>query len=121
VRPEAVGKVVIFAGRRPVTIAQLVETIARIAGVEPLPLRIPAAPVQWAGSLTEILCKPLGIEPPIYRRRVDFFTKSRSFDTTAARTELGYEPRKDFEAEVRSIYEWYRDHGWIDASTRLEA
>jgi hypothetical protein len=25
---------------------------------------------------------PLRIEPPLYRRRVDFFTKSRAFDIT---------------------------------------
>ena len=38
-----------------------------------------------AGALCEAVCAPFGIEPPIYRRRVDFFTKSRAFDITRAR------------------------------------
>ena len=37
--------------------------------------------------------RPARIEPPIYRRRVDFFTKSRAFDITRARTEIGYAPQ----------------------------
>ena len=31
------------------------------------------------------VCAPFGIEPPLYRRRVDFFTKSRAFDISTAR------------------------------------
>ena len=37
--------------------------------------------------------RPFGIEPPLYRRRVDFFTKSRAFDISRARAELGYAPK----------------------------
>ena len=39
----------------------------------------------WPARVCEAVCAPLGIEPPIYRRRVDFFTKSRAFDITRAR------------------------------------
>ena len=35
--------------------------------------------------LCEAVCAPFGIEPPLYRRRVDFFTKSRAFDISRAR------------------------------------
>ncbi len=112
-QPEAAGQTYILAGERPVAIRELVEAIARVAGVKPLPLRIPARPVQLAGSLTEWICRPLGVEPPLYRRRVDFFTKDRSFDTTKARSELGYRPHQDFEGEVRKIHAWYEKHGWL--------
>ena len=43
----------------------------------------------------EAVCVPFGIEPPIYRRRVDFFTKSRAFDIARARAEIGYAPQVD--------------------------
>ena len=78
-----------------------------------MPFKIPAAPVQILGDITETVCKPLGIEPPIYRRRVDFFTKDRHFDTNKAKSELGFEPRHDFEQEVRNIYSWYEEQGWL--------
>jgi nucleoside-diphosphate-sugar epimerase len=39
------------------------------------------------------VCVPLGLEPPIYRRRVEFYTKSRAFDIARARREIGYAPR----------------------------
>jgi len=113
-RAPAAGGIYIFAGRRPITISELVATIAKRAGVKPLPFRIPALPVQLLGSLVETLCIPFGIEPPIYRRRVDFFTKDRCFDTTKAQTELGYQPLGDVEDEIDQIYTWYSQHGWLN-------
>jgi nucleoside-diphosphate-sugar epimerase len=91
-RPEAVGEAFILAGPRSVSQAELAALIAKAAGGRVLPFRMPAAPLQWAGSLCEALCIPLGIEPPLHRRRVDFWTKNRSFSIEKARGLLGYEP-----------------------------
>ena len=55
-------------------------------------LHLPVWPFWLAGAACEAVCAPLGIEPPIYRRRVDFFTKSRAFDISAPARELGYAP-----------------------------
>lgn len=112
-RDEAIGQTYIIAGRRPTTIEELVNAVAKCAGVKPLPLKIPAVPVQILGSITEAVCIPFGIEPPIYRRRVDFFTKDRSFSTDKASQELGFKPKYDFEDEVEQIYNWYDQHGWL--------
>src|SRR5690606_39400598 len=60
--------------------------------VPPPRLRLPVWPFWTAGLVCEAVCIPFGVEPPLYRRRVDFYTKSRAFDTTRARTELGYAP-----------------------------
>ena len=109
----ALGRIYILAGRRPVTIRELMSEIAKQAGVRLLPVSIPARPIQLHGTVVETLCQPFGIEPPIYRRRVDFFTKDRSFDTTRARTELGFEPAQDFSVEVANIYRWYKEQGWL--------
>ena len=51
-------------------------------------LHLPVWPFWMAGAACEAVCAPLGIEPPLYRRRVDFFTKSRAFDISRARTEI---------------------------------
>ena len=111
---NAPGNTYIIAGKRPVSIAHLVEKVAERAGVKPLPIKIPAKPVQWLGSAVETICVPLGVEPPIYRRRVDFFTKDRAFDTTRAQRDLGFEPEGDFEHEVDRIYSWYEGQGWLN-------
>jgi nucleoside-diphosphate-sugar epimerase len=56
---------------------------------------------------------PLGIEPPLYRRRVDFFTKSRAFDISRARTELGFAPAVGLDEGIRRTLAWYREQGWL--------
>lgn len=112
-KPEAKGQIYIFAGERPASIEELVRTVADSAGVKPLPFKVPAVPVQLLGSCMEVLCKPFGIEPPIYRRRVDFFTKDRCFNTEKAANELGYQPAQKFETEVKNIYDWYKANNWL--------
>jgi nucleoside-diphosphate-sugar epimerase len=59
------------------------------------------------------VCVPLGLEPPIYRRRVDFFTKSRAFDIGRARAEIGYDPRVGLREGIRRTLAWYRERGWL--------
>ena len=76
-------------------------------------LHLPVWPVWAAGAVCEGLCAPFGIEPPLYRRRVDFFTKSRAFDISRARTEIGYTPRVGLHEGIRRTLEWYRSHGWL--------
>jgi nucleoside-diphosphate-sugar epimerase len=54
---------------------------------------------------------PFGITPPIYRRRVDFFTKSRSFKLNKAADVLGYTPQVSLMEGLRNTAEWYRATG----------
>lgn len=112
-RPEAVGEAFIIAGPRSVSQAELARLIAGATGGRVLPFRIPAAPLQIAGSLCEAVCIPLGIEPPLYRRRVDFWTKHRSFSTAKAQRLLGYEPLVDVEEGVARTVAAYREAGWL--------
>jgi nucleoside-diphosphate-sugar epimerase len=111
--PRAVGEAFIVAGPRYVTQRELATTIASHTGGRVLPFRIPAAPLQWAGAVVEAVCVPLGIEPPLHRRRVDFWTKSRAFSIAKARRMLGYAPRVDVDEGVARTAEWYRQAGWL--------
>ncbi len=107
------GEVFIIAGKRHILMKELFTLIAEQFDVKPPPFALPALPFQLAGDVCELLCKPIGIEPPIYRRRVDFFTKTRSFSIKKAQDLLGYEPAGDVSDEVKTIAEWYRKNGWI--------
>ena len=87
--------------------------IAGVAGVPPSRLHLPVWPFWIAGAACEALCVPFGIEPPIYRRRVDFYTKSRAFDISRARAEVGYSPAVGLRDGIRRTLDWYRHHGWL--------
>jgi nucleoside-diphosphate-sugar epimerase len=112
-RPEAVGQSFIIAGARYVSQADLAALIARHTAGRVLPFRVPAAPLRWAGALCEALFVPLGLEPPLHRRRVDFWTKSRAFSIDKARRLLGYDPKVDLEEGIARTAAWYRQAGWL--------
>ena len=111
--PAAAGRTYILAGAEVTTLDELVGMIAREAGVRPRSVHLPVWPFWLAGAACEALCAPLGVEPPLYRRRVDFFTKSRAFDISRARAELGYAPAVPLRDGIRRTLAWYRNAGWI--------
>jgi dihydroflavonol-4-reductase len=111
--PAAAGRTYILAGGEVTTLDELIALIAEEAGVPRPRLRLPVWPFWIAGAACEAICAPLGVEPPIYRRRVDFFTKSRAFDISRARAELGYQPQVDLREGIHRTLAWYRNAGWI--------
>jgi nucleoside-diphosphate-sugar epimerase len=111
--PRAAGRTYILAGGEVPTLNELAALIARDAGVPAPSLHLPVWPFWLAGAACETVCAPFGIEPPLYRRRVDFFTKSRAFDISRAREELGYAPRVSLQDGIHRTMAWYRAEGWI--------
>jgi nucleoside-diphosphate-sugar epimerase len=112
-RPEAVGEPFLICGPSYVSQDALAAMIARHTGGRVLPFHVPAAPLQLAGDVVEALCVPLGIEPPLHRRRVDFWTKSRAFTIEKARRQLGYDPKVDLDEGVARTVASYREAGWL--------
>jgi nucleoside-diphosphate-sugar epimerase len=112
-QPAAANRTYILAGGEVTTLNELVTLIAGVAKVRPPWLRLPVWPFWLAGAVCEGVCVPLGLEPPLYRRRVDFYTKSRAFDITRARHELGYAPRVGLRDGIARTLDWYRAHGWL--------
>ena len=106
--PEAVGRTYILTGEEAPTLHELVQEIAAIAGVPAPRVRLPVWPFWLAGALCEAVCLPFGVEPPIYRRRVKFFTNNRWFDISRARAELGFAPRIPLREGIRRTLDSYR-------------
>jgi nucleoside-diphosphate-sugar epimerase len=111
--PAAAGRTYILAGGEVTTLNELLALVAEIAGVPPPRLHLPVWPFWVAGAACEAVCTPFGIEPPLYRRRVDFYTKSRAFDIARARAEIGYAPTVGLREGIARTLEWYRQHGWV--------
>lgn len=110
--PGAKGRTYILGGGETPTLGEIVRLTSELSGRKPR-VRLPVWPVWLAGAVCEAVTAPLGITPPIYRRRVDFFRKSRAFDISRARAELGYAPAIGMREGIRRTLEWYRDNGWV--------
>jgi len=111
--PSAAGKVYILAGDRYVTLNTLVETIAVALNAKPLKLHIPVKPVHLLSGICEDICRAVRIEPPLYRRRIDFFVKDRAFDISRARTDLGYSPKVGLEEGILRTANWYKEQNLL--------
>lgn len=112
---ELTAKTYIIAGQEAMPLYELVNRIALIVNVPTPRIHIPVKPLQAIGSLCEAICTPLGINPPIYRRRVDFFTKTRSFCTDRARRDLSFAPMRENFDELVDIVNSYVEDGVIKA------
>jgi nucleoside-diphosphate-sugar epimerase len=111
--PAAEGEAFILAGARYTTVEDLIALIAEKAGVAPPRFHWPARPVYAAAALCEDLCRAFGVEPPLHRRRLDFYLKNRAFRIDKARRVLGWEPEVDLETGITRTLEWYKRAGWL--------
>ncbi len=111
--PAAIGKTYILAGEEAPTLNELVHEIADVAQVAAPRLRIPVWPVWMAGVICEAVCVPFRVEPPIFRRRVKFFTSNRWFDISRARTDLGFAPEIPLRQGLIRTLQSYRQLGWV--------
>lgn len=113
-RSEAVGQAMIVAGPRACTLRDLIEEVRQATGSKRFGYRLPLGPMQATAAVVEDVCQALHVDPPIYRRRMDFFTSDSEFDTALARRVLGWEPRVELADGVRRTAEDYRRTGALD-------
>lgn len=111
--PAAPGETFIIAGREVLTTREMVDQIAAAVNRKPPRLRIPLWPFMLAAITLETTCKPLGIQPPLHRRRLDFFVKSFLFSTTKAESILGFKPEVSFKDGAAETAAWYRERGYF--------
>ncbi len=112
-KERALGEPFLIGSSDPIKLEDMAHIIAREYNKKVHIIRLPITPFFILGDLCEAICKPLKIEPPIYRRRVAFYSKDRNFSTKKMREVLGYTPLHENEAGIIESAKWYRDNGWL--------
>ncbi len=74
---------------------------------------VPMWPFLAAAVVMEKTLSPLGIQPPLHRRRLDFFRKSFVFSTAKAQRLLGFTAAVPFAAGTVETANWYREQGYL--------
>lgn len=111
--PRAQGETFISGADEPIGIADIARTVAGHFGRSIRVVRLPIGPFFLLADVCEAVCKPLKIEPPIYRRRVAFYSKDRYFDVSKMRNVLGYQPRHSNSDGIIETADWYVAQGWL--------
>lgn len=111
--PNALGEVFTIGGPSYTTLNELVEAVAVASGGPKPKWRIPFAPVFWASVVCDWVCKRIGVSPPLYPRRTEFFHLDRAFSIDKARRLLGYEPAYSLQRGLKATARWYRENDLI--------
>jgi len=111
--PQAVGETVILAGNERLTTDDMVAAISSALGKPPASRHIPLWPFDAAAAVCEACLPPLGLKPPLYRRRLDFFRKSFRFSIERATRVLDFHPQVPFTDGARRTADWYRATGLL--------
>lgn len=115
IHPKAHAEAFICGNSESLSLESLMKIIAKSLGNELRILRVPAWPLFLLALLVEAVCKPFKISPFLYRRRVAFFTKNRSFDTQKCRSVLGYQFKFTNHSGIQQTVEWYRAQNWLSS------
>jgi len=111
--PDTQGETIISGAEEPIAIADIAHIVADHFGKTVKVIRLPIGPFFLIADICEFLCKPLKIEPPIYRRRVAFYSKDRNFDISKMKNVLGYSPRHSNKEGIVETADWYVKQGWL--------
>ena len=94
-------------------IKDLVKLVGESMGIDVKIKFWPYWPLFAAACLCELLCVPLKIPPPIFRRRVEWYQQNRAFNIDKAKKELGYKAKVGIKEGLKKTYEWYLKNGYL--------
>jgi len=110
---KTLGQVYICGNKSSITIKSFVSVIANYMKKSPIYLRLPVTPFFIMGDVCETVCRYFSVEPIIYRRRVAFYTKDRSFNARKMLDDTGFKFKYDNETGIRITAQWYIDNKWL--------
>ena len=112
-REQALGEVFVVAGSEILTTNGMVDTIASVLQVKKLAFSAPMWPFYLLAVLMEKTLRPLGIQPPLHRRRLDFFKKTLYFSPDKSSSLLGFQAKTSFRAGAELTADWYKQQGLL--------
>ena len=107
------GEAYIAADEHYYTLNDLIRYVGESIGVDVKIRHYPFWPLYGAALVCEAVCKPLGVSPPIFRRRADWFRQVRAFTIAKAKQDLGYEPMIGIEEGLKRTADWYKENGYL--------
>jgi nucleoside-diphosphate-sugar epimerase len=107
------GQAYLIGDERYYSLNHLVTAIGGSLGVELRIRHFPFWPLWSAALACETIYKPFRVDPPLFRRRVDWFRQNRAFSIEKARRELGYQPRVGLKEGLAQTAKWYREQGYL--------
>ena len=110
---DAEGNIFVLAGKEAITTNEMVAIIAEQLGTRIRKFRAPLTPFMILATLLEKGLRPVGIQPPLHRRRMDFFKKSFVLSHEKSSKVLGFAPKVGFKAGVVKTAAWYTDMGYL--------
>jgi len=111
--PSAKDQLFLFAGKEPVTTNQMATIIAEQLGSRKPRFRAPMFPFLVAATLLEKILRPIGIQPPLHRRRLDFFRKSFTLSAEFAKQTFGFSPQIGFAEGAKLTGDFYKEMGYL--------
>jgi dihydroflavonol-4-reductase len=114
-----VGEMYIL-GNENVTIRELLEMVARAAGLQIRFITVPVTVAKVAGLLFVKLADITGKPPVTTAKEVAYSAQHLFYDVSKAKRELGYDPMP-VEQSVERALEWYRREGFIPRKGPLPA
>lgn len=107
------GQTYLIADEKYFEIESLVQKIAAALSVRVKISYYPITPLIIVGHICEKICKPFGIKPPIFPRRVDWYRQNRAFSINRAKKDLDYQPNIDIDEGLKRTAEWYKQEKYL--------
>jgi len=112
-KKAALGEVFIINGSKPITVNELLKTLAREAGMELRLLHLPVWPMRFVGKIFGLVENVLHLPMPFSGQTVQLLTQSRPHSNEKAKRILGYHPRVSLKEGIAKTVAWYREIGFI--------
>jgi dihydroflavonol-4-reductase len=113
---KTVSQTVVLAGDEIVSTRDMCRHIATAVNRDLRGLRLPLFPFMMAAVVFEQTLGRAGIQPPLHRRRLDFFRKSFFFSPVERNRLLQWRPAVTFAEGAKRAADWYRSTGLLSGT-----
>ena len=111
--PACQGEVIVLAGKERLSTTEMCQSIATAVDQPLISMKAPMWPFLTLAVAMEKILSPVGIQPPLHRRRLDFFRKSFYFRQDKAQKMIDFEPSTSFTEGSKQTADWYSRNGFL--------